>query len=240
LGDLRVGEDKRDYPVPWMSAISPSPVPLVDPFAPVDLEALADDLRVLMRGPGAQAGQDMSRIGPALRAMCGIAASDHAADAIDAAAAWLRARAAALESDERILVLLAAGLHEAAPFRGARARLAVAANYLGRSELTARRHTAAALGVLARTTSPHESIPLQLRRSAGRWVRIGFVANESGAVVVVRCFLVAVSRVVDQPDKVYADVRLATSSGEVLAVPAVRVRHVSPAPQPERLGDHER
>lgn len=59
----------------------------IDPFASVDAGALAEDLRVFMRGPGAQFGQDGARIGPALRPVCGIAASDAPAEAVDAVAA---------------------------------------------------------------------------------------------------------------------------------------------------------
>ncbi len=54
--------------------------------------ALVADLRLVMRGPGAQRGQGMSMIGPALRAMCGIAANDRPGDAVMAVAAWLQVR----------------------------------------------------------------------------------------------------------------------------------------------------
>lgn len=209
----------------------------VDPFAMVDLAALAGDLRLLMRGPGAQPGQDMSRIGPALRLMCGIAATDRVADAVDAAAAWLRTRVTSLGSDERACASLAFGLDEGARFPGARARLAAAAEYLGRSEDTARRHAASAITLLARTAPPRGSIPLQLRRHAGSWIHLGFVADDTYAVVTARCFLMAVSRDLGQPDKVYANV-FGARSGDVLAIPAVRVRHVSPAPRADPVG-HE-
>lgn len=172
----------------------------VDPFAAVDSVAIAKDLRTLLRGPGAQPGQEPARIGSALRAMCGIATADHIDEAIAATAAWLRKRVASLGTDQQTLLLLAFGLHETTQLLAARARFKAAADYLGRSEATARRHVGAAIGALARTTSVRDSIPHQLRRHAGQWVHIDFVADQSHVGVTTRCFLTAVSRVVNQPD----------------------------------------
>lgn len=131
-----------------------------------------------------------------------------------------------------MLLSTAFGLHESARFPDVRSRLAVAARQLDRSELTVRRHTAAAIGVLARTTTPEDSVPLRLRGHAGRWVRLDYVVDESFVVVTARCFLMAVSRAIDQRDKIHAIVRSETQHGDAFAIPAVRVRHVAPTSHP--------
>jgi hypothetical protein len=239
----------------------------VDPFGAVSESALETDLHLLMRGPGARPGQDMSRIGPALRTMCGIAASDSPADAIAAVAAWLRARISALGSERhRIYASLAFGLDETALLPWARNRLAATAESLGHSVDTARRAALAAVTTIARATTPNQSVPLQLRRHSGSWIDLGMAigatprpepdarlgakpdprppaghdarhhaGHEAGHVVVTaRCFLIVVARPVDHWDKVYAVVHYGAHNGNrrniASAIPAVRVRHVTPAP----------
>lgn len=195
-----------------------------DPFGVVSELALADDLRLLMRGPGAQPGQHMSRIGPALRTMCGIASSDSPVDAVEAVAAWLRARISSLDSDaQRTYAVFAFGLDERAQLPWARPRLLVAADHLGRSYAVARRHVMNAITVIAGTTRPSQSVPVQLRSHSDSWVDLGIahgnnhhdshessgVSGQVGSqsVLTTRCFLLAVARPADQQDKVYAIVR---------------------------------
>jgi hypothetical protein len=222
----------------------------VDPFGAVSEPALAADLRLLMRGPGARSGQDRSRIGPALRTMCGIASSDSTADAIAAVAAWLHTRISTLGSDtQRTYALLAFGLDESALLPWARLRLAVGAENLGQSVDTARRAALAAVTAIAGTTTPSQSVPLQLRRHSGSWIDLGIAPGTTTPdnapidrrhdrhddshggghdVLTARCFLIVVARPVDQWDKVYAVIHYQTRHHVASAIPAVRVRHVTP------------
>lgn len=227
----------------------PSLTERVDPFAAVSEVELADDLRLLMRGPGAQPGQAMTKVGPALRKLCGIASSDGATDAIGAVAAWLRSRISSLDSDaQRMCALVAFGLDETAQFPAARARLAAAAERLERSVDTARRCAMAAITAMARSSMPGQSVPLQLRRYAGGWVELGIASDDGHTVLTARCFLVAAARPIDQADKVYAIIHFGTHhSGThraAFAIPAVRVRHVQPTSYPGNdtliPRDHER
>jgi hypothetical protein len=213
-----------------------------DPFGAVSEPALVADLRLLLGGPGVQSGQDMARIGPALRMMCGIASSDSAADAVSAIAAWLRPRIQALSADGRRCALLAFGLHETVRDLNRGARFAALADQLGRGPDTARRRMAAVISEIARATTPGQSIPLQLRACAGTWVDLGMAQDRqdgSRAVVTACCFLVAAVRPVDQRDKVYALIRFTSHHRVLTAVPAVRVRHVTPAshPGPDTIGE---
>ena len=233
-----------------------------DPFGAVSAVALAGDLRVLRRGPGAQPGQDMSRIGPALRTMCGIASSDRAADAVAAVAAWLRARVSTLDSaTQRRCATLVFGLDETAQYAQTGARVAAGAGRLGVNEKTVRRHTDAAITAIAAATPPGQSLPRQLRGHTGSWIDLGIAQDEgtdpkhdasdntsrdtrrdtgrgTGAVVrrvggenvlSTHCFLIAVARCTDPPDKILAVVRFGTNPRVATAVPAVRIRHVRSA-----------
>jgi hypothetical protein len=218
--------------------------------------ALAADLRLLLRGPGAQRGQALFRIGPTLRAMCGIAATDSAADAVIAVAEWLRGRITSLDSEQlRECGLIAFGLHQDARSPTLLGRVRSVEEYLGRSEDTARRRVQTVVTQVARTTTEADSIVHQLRQHVDEWIDMRFVLSD-GSSVRARCFLIAAVCPADQPpDKVYAIARFDTGPDTVAspntagrprrartpgpetvaAIPAVRVRDVHPltAPPPK-------
>lgn len=201
---------------------------------PATLEsALRADLHHLMSGPGAQRSQDASRIGPMLRHMCGIAATDLAtgpADAIMAVAAWLRTRIATLDSEsQRTCGAFVFGLDEQARFPKLLTRREAAAQRLSCSLPTISRHTTAAITLIARTTAPEDSVLYRLRQHAGLWVELHYVPGTDAAVREARCLLIDSTSLLDWPDKVYALVRFGTDNRAVTAIPALWVRQVTPA-----------
>lgn len=169
--------------------------------------------------------------------MCGIATNDPATDAIDATSAWLQTRISSLDSSElRTCALHAFGLHETSQFANAPSRLTAIAKHLGRSVTTARRRAHTAINLIAHTTTRADSIPHQLHQNTARWIDLRYVPDANDNIRNVRCFLIAAIHPMDQPDKTYALVRLETDPDRVAAIPAVRVRHLRPAPPPGNIG----
>jgi hypothetical protein len=208
--------------------------------------------------------------------MCGIATSDHADAAVMAVAAWLQARIASLGSEElRMCCSIAFGLRQESRAPSLLPRLTVVAEKLGHTVQTARRRVEAAIVLIARSTTPNHAVPYQLRQHADGWVELSFVSyngrndrdtdkrsdtgSDSGddgcddgeTVQSVRCFLIAVTRPMDQPDRDYALVRrpdtavdtpigaatgtaagaaVGAAVGAVAAIPVVWVRQVRSAP----------
>jgi hypothetical protein len=192
---------------------------------------LAAELRSLMRGPGARVGQDLSRVGPVLREMCGIAPNDAADDALAALAAWLRARISQLDSEDvRICVSSALGLHESFDLPSTTARVRTTAQQLRYGVNTVWRRVDAGIASLAAGTTPADSVLHQLREHTNSPVELGHVLGARAEVRIARCFLIAAIQPPDQPNKVYALVRDKERTGAVSAIPAVRVRHVTAVP----------
>jgi hypothetical protein len=193
--------------------------------------ALATDLRVLMRGPGAQVGQGLSRIGPTLRVMCGIAPNDSADDAIAAVAAWLHARIARLDSEElRICVSSVFGLHEAAQLPSASARVNATAQQLQYGATSVWRRVDTGIASIAASTTPADSVLHQLHEHANSAVELGHVLGAREEMRITKCFLITALHLIDQPGKIYALVRHVDRPDTVAAIPAVWIRHVTAVP----------
>ena len=200
--------------------------------------ALVAELRLLMRGPGVRVGQDLSRIGPILRVMCGIAPGDSIEDAIAALAAWLRARIGRLISEElRKCTAAVLGLNEDSQLPNPSARMIAIGRQLGYGRTSVRRRVEAGIASLAGNITPADSVLHQLGEHVSMLVELGYIPATGGEVRVARCFLIAALRPMDQPNKVYALVRDDDRPGTVSAIPAVRVRHVTAvsSSSPERM-----
>ncbi len=201
---------------------------------------LVTDLRLLMHGPGAGPGQELSQIGAALRWMCGIAPTDSAEDALAAVAAWLRPRIDQLDSDElKVCVGAALGLDDSAePAESSNptARVRSTAQHLQYGVNTVWRRVNTGIEALAARVTPANSVLYQLYEHANGAIELIHVPDQGGEARAARCFLIAALHPRDlPPGKVYALVRDVDGPGAVSAIPAVRVRHVravAPAPQP--------
>jgi hypothetical protein len=212
--------------------------------------ALVADLRLLMHGPGARPGQELSKVGAVLRWMCGIAPTDSAEDALAAVADWLRAQLDRLDDDEvKVCVGAALGLDDSAESAESAkssyptARVRATAQRLQYGVNTVWRRVNLGFEALAGRVTRADSVLHQLGEHANGAIELGYVPEQGGEVRVARCFLIAALHPRDLPaGKVYALVREVDGPGAVSAIPAVRVRHVhavssGPAgPQPSQDG----
>lgn len=209
----------------------------VDPgglFTPLSTDALAADLRALLKPPDVHRRVERV-IGPTLRALCGITRSDDTTAAVHAVTAWLEPRVAALPPQLRVAARSAFGLdtaHTAAVTSVGQSRIVQVADILDISTRTAYRRVGDAIDAIARATTPGDGLLAGLRRHTDTWVDLTIAVPTPGGPVDVtdRCLLLATPHDLAEPDKLYAVIRLAQHpSKTTYAIPTVWIRRVHPA-----------
>ncbi len=115
----------------------------------VHSDELAAELKTLRKGRGIFVPQIGERVGPMLRAACGVVAGDSAGDMRRKVTARLEEHAAGLPQDLQISVLAALAIHPDARLPFYQDRIRWVARYLNRDERTARRRVDDGIGQLA-------------------------------------------------------------------------------------------
>ncbi|MGH3437848.1 MAG: hypothetical protein ACRDRN_15450 [Sciscionella sp.] len=97
------------------------------------------ELKTLRKGRGIHAGQMEGRVGPALRAICGVADGDNSTEIRTKVANLLRRLTVSLPNDLRVAALAAFALEDGVGMQFYQDRVRWVANHLSRDERTARR-----------------------------------------------------------------------------------------------------
>jgi hypothetical protein len=127
---------------------------------------LIAELKTLRKGRGVFVAQISERVGPALRALSGVAEGSNAAELRRRVSERLENLASALPEDLRIAALVALGLHPDARLPFYQERIRWLAEYLQRDERTARRRADEAIDQLAEiAASP--SMPMTADHATG-------------------------------------------------------------------------
>lgn len=198
---------------------------------PATATATADlvaELRLLRKGRGVHASRAEQRIGPALRAACGIADSTQCPEVATRVSDWLRDRIALLPPDLRICALAAFALHESVRLQFYRERVAWVARHLDRDFRTARRRIDRAIDLLVEMALFPDVDADTLRGYRDRPVALTASLCEvrEPNTVEYRCHVLTVAHDPDDPNRLLAVIELLDDTRHTIVIPITRIHRV--------------